>query len=145
MCIIWAEEFQLPWLRVALEALPKRFHFAPGSLVLPDKDGKKHWLSPPTSASVVRQTNKLANFFLEMMGKKYRDGYRFDLAEEPQEVLCWKMACGAQKILLATNIDKVVANRRGNKLGKREHARRKKKQTAAETEVADAEQSLMSA
>ncbi len=146
MCVIWAEELQLPWLRAAREALPKRFQFAPNSLVLPDEDGKKRWLRPPSTASVVRQTNKLANFFLETMGKKYREGYRFDLANEPQEVLCWKMACGAQKILLATNVDEaVVATRRGNKKERHKYARKQRAQASTQDGVANVEQDLMSA
>ena len=136
MCAIWAEELQMPWLRVAREALPKRFKFVPNSLALPDEDGKKHWLKPPSSASVVRQTNKLANSFLEMMGKKFRDGYRFDLAQEPQEVLCWRMACQAQKILLATNVEKaLVTTRRGNKKGRRKYALKQKALTALAKEA----------
>lgn len=56
-----------------------------------------------TDKQIFDQTNELARKFYDHMGNRVKRGYRFDLAEHPQEYTMWKMACTAQQLL--TNTD----------------------------------------
>lgn len=52
---------------------------------------------------IVDQTNALARDFCRAMGYSVPDGFRFDKATHPTELLCWTMACRAQQILTQTD------------------------------------------
>lgn len=52
--------------------------------------------------------NALARQFYAAMGYTVAEGYRFDAASHPQEVLCWHLARIAYEELVATDLDSAL-------------------------------------
>ena len=53
---------------------------------------------------LMKQTNALARLYYLMNGYRVEEGFRFDLSSHPQEVLMWRMACMAQRVLTSTEV-----------------------------------------
>lgn len=58
-----------------------------------------------TDKEIVEQTNRLARRFYQMQGYIVDKKYKFYKATHPQEMLCWRMACAAQDVLTATDVE----------------------------------------
>lgn len=59
--------------------------------------------------TIVQKANELAREFYFRMGYQVKEGYRFDRATHPQEVLCWDLAAAAFEKLRDTDIDNALA------------------------------------
>lgn len=57
-----------------------------------------------TEKQLVGEGNELAREFYRCMGYVRPDGYRFDKATHPQEILCWNMACLAYDHIEGTDL-----------------------------------------
>ena len=58
---------------------------------------------------IVAKANDLAREFYYRMGYQVKEGYRFDRATHPQEVMCWEFAAIAFERLRDTDIDNALA------------------------------------
>jgi hypothetical protein len=58
-----------------------------------------------TEEQIVMEANSLARDFYALMGYEVPEGYRFDKAGHPQELLCWAMAARAFDVLQHTDIE----------------------------------------
>jgi hypothetical protein len=56
-------------------------------------------------AALCAEANALARDFHRLMGGRARKGHRFDLADEPQERLCWQLAILAFDRLRSIDIE----------------------------------------
>lgn len=63
-----------------------------------------------TNKEILDLANKLARQFYSLMGYQVPDGYRFDQATHPQEVLAWQQAKAAFEMLRHTDVDDAITS-----------------------------------
>lgn len=66
-----------------------------------------------TDREIVDQTNKLARELYHRWGFNAPEGYRFDQATHPAEVIAWELACIAQLNLTDTDVEDALQNLEG--------------------------------
>lgn len=58
---------------------------------------------------IVANANALAREFYRLMGYVVSEGYAFDRATHPQEVMCWNMVCEAYEHIEGTSLMDVLS------------------------------------
>jgi hypothetical protein len=61
-----------------------------------------------SAEEIIREANELARSFYALHGCVVPDGYRFDKAHHPHELMMWQLAVEAYDRLRATSLDDVL-------------------------------------